>query len=334
MGILANPPLPLQPHAPCMPGDPPRQGIALQRMPSSPYRHVPCAADALIPYQHIEGFMEQQAARGTPVHRHRWDDTAHCEHLRKHPEQYKSLVGALGGASQLRGAAPPADAPLGWRVACMQILPVRWLSVSCSHPATTIPATGPQLHGALSSQPGLARKLDLGTAPPPPVLCAGPWRVGPPAALLGGPAAVIPPVPVMPRCHPLLKVSRRVTGLPLVSSGVQKTGFGWRHSCAGRVDSFRRWNKARGAAQRMGLRLPATSKVAQPARDTHCSAVGKKKGRQLGGLKTTRHSTTCRGRGRPDGALPSGGGGIQGRQGPPRISESTSVAWRHALQAG
>lgn len=40
------------------------------------------AADALIPHQHIERFMEQQAAHGIAVHHHCWDDTPHCEHLR------------------------------------------------------------------------------------------------------------------------------------------------------------------------------------------------------------------------------------------------------------
>jgi hypothetical protein len=63
---------------------------------SCPSRTAACTADALIPYQHIERFMDQQAARGVTVHHHCWDDTAHCEHLRKHPEQYKSLVGGAG----------------------------------------------------------------------------------------------------------------------------------------------------------------------------------------------------------------------------------------------
>lgn len=49
-----------------------------------PCHHPMCVAyaDALIPYHHVELFMQQQAAHGIAVHHHRWEDTAHCEHYR------------------------------------------------------------------------------------------------------------------------------------------------------------------------------------------------------------------------------------------------------------
>ncbi|KAL4419348.1 hypothetical protein ABPG77_001575 [Micractinium sp. CCAP 211/92] len=61
-------------------------------VPPCPQLYLYSRADALIPHHHIEQFMEQEAAHGIPVHHHCWDDTPHCEHFRKHPEQYRSLV--------------------------------------------------------------------------------------------------------------------------------------------------------------------------------------------------------------------------------------------------
>lgn len=61
------------------------------RVPPCPQLYLYSEADALIPYHHVELFMQQQAAHGIPVHHHRWVDSAHCEHLRKHPQQYTNL---------------------------------------------------------------------------------------------------------------------------------------------------------------------------------------------------------------------------------------------------
>ena len=36
--------------------------------------------------------MAQQVQRGVRVEGQRWDDSGHCEHLRRHPEQYRALV--------------------------------------------------------------------------------------------------------------------------------------------------------------------------------------------------------------------------------------------------
>lgn len=61
-------------------------------VPACPQLYLYSKADALVPYQHIERFMDQQAAHGVSVQHHCWDDAPHCELLRKHPEQYKSIV--------------------------------------------------------------------------------------------------------------------------------------------------------------------------------------------------------------------------------------------------
>ncbi|PSC72029.1 transmembrane 53 [Micractinium conductrix] len=61
-------------------------------VPPCPQLYLYSKADALIPYQHIERFMDQQAAHSTSVLHHCWADSPHCEHLRRHPEQYRSIV--------------------------------------------------------------------------------------------------------------------------------------------------------------------------------------------------------------------------------------------------
>ena len=53
--------------------------LPAQTKPSHTYAFP---TDALIPYHHVELFMQQQSAHGIPVHHHRWVDSAHCEHLR------------------------------------------------------------------------------------------------------------------------------------------------------------------------------------------------------------------------------------------------------------
>ncbi|KAI3431345.1 hypothetical protein D9Q98_004403 [Chlorella vulgaris] len=77
-------------------------------VPPCPQLYLYSKSDALIPYQHIELFMEQQEAHGVCVHHHRWDDTAHCEHMRKHPEQYRSLVRSFSEHC-LHGQGPPKN---------------------------------------------------------------------------------------------------------------------------------------------------------------------------------------------------------------------------------
>lgn len=47
-----------------------------------PQPHLPNTTLLRSPAQHVEHFMEQQAARGVPLHHHCWADSAHCEHLR------------------------------------------------------------------------------------------------------------------------------------------------------------------------------------------------------------------------------------------------------------
>jgi pimeloyl-ACP methyl ester carboxylesterase len=60
--------------------------------PLAPQLYLYSSADALIPAAHVEAFMAQQARRGLRVEARRWEDSGHCEHLRRHPEEYTALV--------------------------------------------------------------------------------------------------------------------------------------------------------------------------------------------------------------------------------------------------
>jgi pimeloyl-ACP methyl ester carboxylesterase len=57
-----------------------------------PQLYLYSTADALIPAQQVENFIDLQIHRGIQVSHHCWDDSGHCEHLRVHPEQYTRLV--------------------------------------------------------------------------------------------------------------------------------------------------------------------------------------------------------------------------------------------------
>jgi len=57
-----------------------------------PQLYLYSTADALIPAQQVENFIEHQRQRGAAVSHHCWNDSGHCEHLRLHPEQYTRLI--------------------------------------------------------------------------------------------------------------------------------------------------------------------------------------------------------------------------------------------------
>lgn len=75
--------------------------------PLSPQLYLYSSADGLIPSDHVETFMAQQAQRGVDVSSHRWDDSAHCEHLRVHPQQYRQLVSSFVQRCVAQGGAAP-----------------------------------------------------------------------------------------------------------------------------------------------------------------------------------------------------------------------------------
>ena len=63
-----------------------------QHAPLAPQLYLYSSADVLIPAAHVEACMAQQAQRGVRVEGRRWEESGHCEHLRRHPEEYAALV--------------------------------------------------------------------------------------------------------------------------------------------------------------------------------------------------------------------------------------------------
>ena len=77
--------------------------------PPCPQLYLYSSSDALIPHQHIELFMAQQAARGAEVQAHCWRDSAHVEHYRKHPEEYRNLLRSFAEHCLYGQPSPPAS---------------------------------------------------------------------------------------------------------------------------------------------------------------------------------------------------------------------------------
>eukprot|EP00887_Chlorella_sp_A99_P002247 scaffold10.g2247.t1 len=76
-------------------------------VPPCPQLYLYSRADPLIPPQHVELFMAQQEARGVEVHAHAWTDSGHCDHLRRHPLQYRQLL--LSFTEHVCHAEAPAE---------------------------------------------------------------------------------------------------------------------------------------------------------------------------------------------------------------------------------
>jgi pimeloyl-ACP methyl ester carboxylesterase len=63
-----------------------------QISPRVPQLYLYSTADALIPAQQVENFIDMQRLHGAEVSHHCWNDSGHCEHLRVHPEQYTRII--------------------------------------------------------------------------------------------------------------------------------------------------------------------------------------------------------------------------------------------------
>lgn len=64
----------------------------LQSAPNCPKLFLYSEADVLIQPGVVEGFMQQQAAAGNETCCYKWSDSAHVDHYRKYPEEYKQQL--------------------------------------------------------------------------------------------------------------------------------------------------------------------------------------------------------------------------------------------------
>ena len=56
--------------------------------PVCPQLYLYSSADALIPPSEVQKFQKSQQARGVKIRSRMWEDSAHCEHYRIHPDEY------------------------------------------------------------------------------------------------------------------------------------------------------------------------------------------------------------------------------------------------------
>jgi hypothetical protein len=61
----------------------------MQQAPVCPKLFLYSDADVLVQPHVVEGFMEQQRKRGAPTYAYKWRDSAHVDHYRKYPEEYR-----------------------------------------------------------------------------------------------------------------------------------------------------------------------------------------------------------------------------------------------------
>jgi hypothetical protein len=64
----------------------------LQQAPACPKLFLYSEADVLIQPGVVEGFMREQQAAGSQTYCYKWSDSAHVDHYRKYPEEYKQQL--------------------------------------------------------------------------------------------------------------------------------------------------------------------------------------------------------------------------------------------------
>jgi hypothetical protein len=64
----------------------------LQQAPTCPKLFLYSEADVLIQPGVVEGFMQEQQASGSQTYCYKWSDSAHVDHYRKYPEEYKQQL--------------------------------------------------------------------------------------------------------------------------------------------------------------------------------------------------------------------------------------------------
>eukprot|EP00879_Flechtneria_rotunda_P009015 GHRR01009440.1.p1 GENE.GHRR01009440.1~~GHRR01009440.1.p1 ORF type:complete len:257 (+),score=68.60 GHRR01009440.1:296-1066(+) len=79
----------------------------LDSAPTCPKLFLYSDADVLIEPKVVESFMQQQEMRGSTVYSCKWQDSAHVDHYRRYPEQYKQQVQQF--VQQVLGGTQPAE---------------------------------------------------------------------------------------------------------------------------------------------------------------------------------------------------------------------------------
>jgi pimeloyl-ACP methyl ester carboxylesterase len=87
----------------------------MQQAPPCPKLFLYSDADVLVQPQVVEGFMQQQQKRGSATYSFKWSDSAHVDHYRKYPEEYKQQLQqfaqqVLSGWASKAAAEPQQDA--------------------------------------------------------------------------------------------------------------------------------------------------------------------------------------------------------------------------------
>lgn len=82
----------------------------MQQAPRCPKLFLYSDADVLVAPQVVEGFMLQQEKRGSPTYSYKWRDSAHVDHYRRYPEEYRQqlqeFVQKVLSSWQLNGGKP------------------------------------------------------------------------------------------------------------------------------------------------------------------------------------------------------------------------------------
>lgn len=64
----------------------------MQQAPACPKLFLYSDADVLVQPQVVEGFMQQQEKRGSRTYSYKWKDSAHVDHYRRYPQEYKQQL--------------------------------------------------------------------------------------------------------------------------------------------------------------------------------------------------------------------------------------------------
>ena len=90
-------------------------------VPPCPKLFLYSDSDVLVDSAVIEGFMKEQAARGSVVLSKRWHESAHVDHWRTHPEEYEQqLRGFVARLERRKAAGQGVDSDKDWSIKALK----------------------------------------------------------------------------------------------------------------------------------------------------------------------------------------------------------------------